>query len=252
MSTPLYRQVARTIRQAIEDGTYAPGAVIPTERELAESLGVARSVVRQAIAELRTEGLLDSVRKRGTTVLPRSVRLALARYAATLRPDSKLGPWESACKAQGVDGRTELTGVEVRKADQEIATALHIEPGDPVIERRRQMWLGDRIAQVQTAYLPQKLAAGTPLASDGKIVGGIYAALTSMGHAPAAVTEAVGARTLTEDEAELMKSPKTATALTVSRQTFDAEGVPLEYLRAVALAQSVEMVYENLPIHGAA
>lgn len=49
--------VAR-LRQDIGNGTLAPEARLPTEQQLGAALGVSRTVVREAIAALRAEGLV--------------------------------------------------------------------------------------------------------------------------------------------------------------------------------------------------
>jgi GntR family transcriptional regulator, transcriptional repressor for pyruvate dehydrogenase complex len=46
-------QVARLISDEILSGRFKPGDRLPTERELAETFGVTRNVVREAIAKLR-------------------------------------------------------------------------------------------------------------------------------------------------------------------------------------------------------
>jgi len=54
----LYRQIADQLRQLIDDGEYAVGSRLPTERELAEQLGVSRPTVREALIALEVEGRL--------------------------------------------------------------------------------------------------------------------------------------------------------------------------------------------------
>ena len=54
----LYRQVADQLRQLIADGEYPVGSRLPTERELAEKLGVSRPTVREALIALEVEGRL--------------------------------------------------------------------------------------------------------------------------------------------------------------------------------------------------
>ena len=58
----LYRQVKDFLLGQIQKGVYAPGEVIPAERELADKLGVSRYTVRRAIQELVDEGILYRVR----------------------------------------------------------------------------------------------------------------------------------------------------------------------------------------------
>lgn len=53
---------ARTIENLkafIRDGDFKTGAKLPTLVELGETLGVSRTVIREAIAELRSDGLLE-------------------------------------------------------------------------------------------------------------------------------------------------------------------------------------------------
>lgn len=48
------------LEQRIRSGQYAPGEKIPTEKQIVETFGVSRSVVREALASLKAEGLLQS------------------------------------------------------------------------------------------------------------------------------------------------------------------------------------------------
>jgi DNA-binding FadR family transcriptional regulator len=52
----LYRQIAEQLRQLIDDGEYPVGGRLPSERELAEALGVSRPSVREALIALEVEG----------------------------------------------------------------------------------------------------------------------------------------------------------------------------------------------------
>ena len=68
----LNRLAAREIFQAIASGRFAPGAILPNEFELAASLGVSRTALREAIRGLVARGIVETRRKRGTQVLDRS------------------------------------------------------------------------------------------------------------------------------------------------------------------------------------
>lgn len=52
--------VARLIAHKISAGEFADGSFLPAERELMETFGVSRTVVREAIARLASQGLLQS------------------------------------------------------------------------------------------------------------------------------------------------------------------------------------------------
>src|SRR5919202_4441065 len=77
----VFRQLADLLRNQIESGDLGPGEPLPSELRLAQEHGVSRTTVRQAIGQLRTEGLVTVDRPRGTFVrVPEAVELvALAR-----------------------------------------------------------------------------------------------------------------------------------------------------------------------------
>ncbi len=66
--TPPYQQIVDQLRAAIERGALAPGAALPTVRQLADDLGVAPNTVARAYADLQAEGWLRSEGRRGTRV----------------------------------------------------------------------------------------------------------------------------------------------------------------------------------------
>lgn len=71
-----YREIKADILAKITRGDWRPGALIPSEWELAESYGAARATVNRAMRELAAEGLIERKRKSGTRV-----RLAPLRQA---------------------------------------------------------------------------------------------------------------------------------------------------------------------------
>ncbi|KGD87636.1 GntR family transcriptional regulator [Rhizobium sp. YS-1r] len=59
-SEHLPARIAAEISREISEGRIAPGQKLPTEHLLAKTFGVSRSVVREAIAQLRNEGLVET------------------------------------------------------------------------------------------------------------------------------------------------------------------------------------------------
>ena len=95
--TPAYRQIADDLRRHLVDGQLEPGDLLPPIRQLALDLGVHFNTVALAYRLLADEGWLELKRRRGATVLARSVPRAvdqrqvdgllrqLAQIAAQLR-----------------------------------------------------------------------------------------------------------------------------------------------------------------------
>lgn len=71
--TPLYRQVYLQLRDRIQRGTLLPGQRIPSARDLAADLGVARNTIEGALAVLVAEGWVLRRVGSGTVVAPRSI-----------------------------------------------------------------------------------------------------------------------------------------------------------------------------------
>ena len=95
-ATPLHRQVYEAWRQGILAGRFRGRSRVPSTRELAASLGVARSTVTQAYEQLIAEGYLQSAQGSGTFVceqLPDALLRSPATPKARAAPSN--GRWSS-------------------------------------------------------------------------------------------------------------------------------------------------------------
>jgi len=73
---PLYAQIADHLERRISCGEFPPGSLLPSERKLAEQLGVNRSTVILAFGELRSIGMIESRTGSGT-------RVSMTKWGAT-------------------------------------------------------------------------------------------------------------------------------------------------------------------------
>lgn len=83
----LYQQVADQLRALIEDGEFAVGDRLPSERDLAEKLGISRPTVREALIALEVEGHIRIRVGSGIFVAP-------PRLVGTPGSDAIEGPFE--------------------------------------------------------------------------------------------------------------------------------------------------------------
>lgn len=65
---PKYLAIAGAVEEGIRQGVFAPGAALPTHRDLAEALGVTIGTVTRGYAEAAQRGLVVGVTGRGTFV----------------------------------------------------------------------------------------------------------------------------------------------------------------------------------------
>jgi DNA-binding FadR family transcriptional regulator len=68
-ATKLGAQVTQRLLAVLGSGKLAPGEKLPPERELADMLGVSRTLVREALAALQLSGLLQRRQGVGTVIL---------------------------------------------------------------------------------------------------------------------------------------------------------------------------------------
>jgi GntR family transcriptional regulator len=78
----LYRQLYRALRAAILSGDFAEGEAIPSENQLRDQFGIARTTVRNAMSLLVSEGLVQQVRGRGTIVSHRPVSHSIWNFGS--------------------------------------------------------------------------------------------------------------------------------------------------------------------------
>jgi len=101
-------QVAAILIQEIKRGVLKPDDMLPSEAELSAKFNVSRSVIREALSQLKYEGLLDSRQGKGITVVGTS-----GRRFFHLENLSKLTPREL---AQLYELRSILEGEAAAKA----------------------------------------------------------------------------------------------------------------------------------------
>src|SRR3954451_11983660 len=109
-----YRQMAAHLREAIRRGELAPGDNLPSETEMIDHYHVARMPVRQAVADLRGEGLVVPEHGRGVFVRSRPPvrRLAADRFARRHRDAGKAA---FIAEAEGL-GRPSVDQIEISEA----------------------------------------------------------------------------------------------------------------------------------------
>lgn len=87
----LVEQVLHQLRQRIMSGEWLPGDQLPPESKLAESMGVSRTVIREAMRSLRSQDLVEVSQGRRPRVLPPSPQMIISGLEIMLqRTDASL------------------------------------------------------------------------------------------------------------------------------------------------------------------
>jgi len=143
LATPLYKEIKRTLMEALTTGEWKPGEAIPAERRLSSRYGISIGTVRKAIDELVAENILIRQQGRGTFVASHT-RDRLLFYFFHIVPQ---------------DGDKSYPDVEfVRfaraKADAELAAHFGIAVGDPVFRARNRLRLAGMPVMIDDIAVP--------------------------------------------------------------------------------------------------
>ncbi|MEP6463538.1 MAG: GntR family transcriptional regulator [Frankiaceae bacterium] len=242
---PVFRQIADLLRAQMLDGSLPEGARLPSERELMETYGAARGTVRQSVAQLKAEGLIQMEHGRGAFVRRRPPvrRVASDRFARRHRDEGK-GAFTVETEAEGLS-----TGVEVLKVGPEhpppdIAERLSQPPTDRVLVRRRRYLADGEPVEIATSYVPWDLASGTPMTRKNPGPGGIYARLEETGHRLSRFAEEVTARMPVPDESRSLRLSAGVPVFVLVRTAYDSEGRAVEVCDTVMAADRFVLAYD--------
>ncbi|WP_309082448.1 GntR family transcriptional regulator [Zhihengliuella sp.] len=216
MGLPKYYAQKLRILEII--GELTPGAMIPTERELAERFGTSRTTVRKAIAELVVEGRLDRTQGRGTFVAnPRKIHV---RQMTSFSEDMT-----------GYKTDSVILGLERIEATEELAVRLDVPPGSTVTRLRRLRRQSGEPLAIETAHLPGGLPG---LETELPARGSLYATLREVYDVDiSAAEDHVETALAGAGDAEVLGVDTGHPLLQVHRTAWDADGRAVEWTRGL-------------------
>lgn len=83
-SIPIYQQLVDGVKEAIARGVLVPGERMPTVREMATQLSINPNTIAKAYQKLEGEGIIETMRSRGTFVSGRPVMADVLQARARL------------------------------------------------------------------------------------------------------------------------------------------------------------------------
>lgn len=223
-ASPKYERLVRVLRSRIEDGTYPPGTLLPSQHDLVREFGVSRPTVIEALRILRQEGWLDTQTGRGSFVRGR-VPLDMAEPGQ---------PGQQLLERAESDVAADLLQAGIVVAPARVTTLLDLPEGSKAFLRQVVMSDAGEPVELVSAWFPLDLATGTALASPEPLGEGIRRHLQQrkgvrLDHA----VERVIARAANADEAAVLKIPQGAPVLNVLVTGHDANGVARQLVDAV-------------------
>ncbi len=124
---PLYHQIYLDLKRMIGQEIIPPGAILPPEMEICQAYGVGRQTVRQAIARLVDENLVERYAGKGTFVKSQAERLKFYLDRS----------FTQQARAMGYTPRSEVLCVEKGVVDATYPDVLHRYLGERCLNLER-------------------------------------------------------------------------------------------------------------------
>lgn len=214
------RQVADAIRRQIHDGQYAD-RTLPIERVLVEELDTTRNTVRDALALLREEGLVERCPGVGTRITADKHVHGLDRLMGLAEVMREHGPITN-----------EVRAACLVAPPRAVAGRLGVEPGAKVVYLERLRWLNGIPLSLDLTYLP--VDVGEPLLDEDLVNRDVFGLIEeTSGHRLGYADVTFEAVNADRHSATVLDLPQDAALLLVERLAHFPGGRPvdLEFVR---------------------
>ena len=225
---PLYQQLQRALRDAIQSGKLSPDDALPSERQLASELGISRITVRKAIDGLADEGLL--VRRQG------SGNFVGARIEKNF---AKLTSFSEDMRARGRVPSSQWLKKSDGQVTPEEAMRLALSPGAKVYRLHRLRFADDEPMALEYCTVS---ASALPSLDDVDL--SLYDALERAGNRPVRALQRLRALLLDEEKARLLEAKPGDAGLLVERVGYLRDGRAIELSHSYYRGDTYDFVAE--------
>jgi GntR family transcriptional regulator len=227
-SLPLYLQLQRALKAAIDTRVLSPDDALPAERDLAADFKVSRITVRKALDGLVAEGLL--IRRQG------SGNFVSARVEKNF---AMLTSFSEDMRARGRTPRSVWLKKSSGTVTPEEALALRLSPGTPVYRFHRLRFADDAPMAIEFVTV-----VATALPSLDAVHDSLYEALERNNHRPVRALQRLRAVLLNSEQAELLKSAAGTAGLLVERLGSLRDGRAVEFSQSYYRGDVYDFVAE--------
>lgn len=225
-AAPLYLQLQRVLRDAIERRVLGPDEALPPERDLAEAYKVSRVTVRKALDGLVDARLLTRRQGAGTFVAAR-----VEKNFATI------SSFTEDMLSRGREPRSEWLSRSEGSVTPEEAMALGLSPGSPVYRFTRIRYADTQSMALEHATIPARVLESPDMVADS-----LYKALGD--NRPVRVLQRLRAVLFTPEQAELLGIAAASAGLEIERRGFAADGRTVEFTRSYYRGDAYDFVAE--------
>lgn len=216
---PIYHQLVQKLTRLILSGALGPGQRLPSETELAASLGISPMTARQALSTIEKNGLIRRQRGVGSFVLARMFD----------RPLDQLIGFSQDMKERGIAASSRILRFERAMAPTAAIEFGVVDPGTPMLRVKRLRMANQQPVAVQDAYF-----AGVDFPrSDLDRAGSVYSVLHDLDIHPARAEEWIDAVSAQAEESHLLDIAVGSPMLRLRLLTWTDDDRFVEYSHAV-------------------
>ena len=225
---PLYLQIRDALEASLAAGEWRPGEAMPSELALAARYKVAHGTLRKAVDALAADNLVVRRQGKGTFVATHTEEYTSHfRFLRVRRND-------------GVDEYPASRVVDVRRAraSAEVALALRLRTGEPVLVVRRVLEYGGSPTVLDEITLPAALFRGLSKGRIESYKGSMYGLFeTQFGVRMIRARERLRAVAADAGAAALLRVPAGTPLLAVDRVTSTYGDQPVEVRRGLCVTR---------------
>lgn len=225
-TAPLYQQLQRLLRSAIERHVLSPDEALPPERDLAAAYNVSRVTVRKAIDGLVDARLLTRKQGAGTFVAARVEKnfASISSFTEDMRSRGRVPHSEWLARTEGT-------------VSPEESMALGLSPGSAVYRFVRIRYADGVSMALEHATVP-----ASSLSSPESVTDSLYDALGA--DRPVRVLQRLRAVLFTDEQADLLKIERNTPGLEIERRGYTQDGRTVELTKSWYRGDAYDFVAE--------
>ena len=209
---PLADRLRNAFANLIDEGQLTAGTALPSERELAQGLGVSRSTVRHCLKDLADSGLISTRHGVGTLVTGR-IPKALSR----------LSGFTEDMVQRGLKPFSRVIKLVFEDVPPDTAFRTGLPLGTPVVRLERLRFAGDEALSFESAIVPISCVGED---YDGH--GSLYERMDERNCRPKRMLQTLEATEANKDIAELLGIPPGSAVLKISQVGYGPNGTAVE------------------------
>ncbi|MBW2058312.1 MAG: GntR family transcriptional regulator [Deltaproteobacteria bacterium] len=215
---PLYYQIAEAILEIVEKDHLKPNDQIPSEEQLGQIFGVSKMTVRQALAKLVRDGLLERRQGFGTFVAEKKIERKATRLVSFFEDIQK----------KGMVPGSRVIEKKIVTPSKQVMEKLRVDEDEEVFKITRLRFANGMPLAVNCAYIPERLC---PHLLEEELGHGSLSELVEKRYRLYVeyAVQNIQAVRATSYEASLLGIEKGDPLLLMERTMFDRDNLPVSY-----------------------